>query len=295
MSEKRILIVDDEESILTILKSSLKKLGSDYQVVTATDGFIALDYLKVNSFDLIVTDYNMASMDGLELLESARYLQPKARVIMMTAYGNNALESEARRLQAYRYLTKPLEINAFRQIVQEALADLVVNKPGILILSDKRYEQVNRMLEQLRAEVGARCVILTDAEGRPIARIGDLEKLPLEEIGSLLGGGLATLSAAGRTMDGDTDAINLAYREGKQEYLYALNVGQQLLMFLVINRNPYSSRLGSVWYHARQAAISLRETLGEEEYAEPEHVFDEGVGQAFDEELDKLFMGNDMY
>jgi CheY-like chemotaxis protein len=289
MDSKHILIVDDEESILTVLKNSLKKLGPDYQVVTVKDGFAALNKLQQQSFDLVVTDFNMDKMDGLELMETIHYMQPKARIIMITAYGNEILESEAEHLQVYRYLTKPLEINVFRQVVQEALGDLTSHGSGILVLSDERYQLVNQLMEQLRTDVNARCLFLTDAEGRTIARTGDTEQLSVEEMASLLGGGIATLIEAGRFLDGDKDAINLAYREGKDEYLYAINIGQQLLLILIIDRGPYSSRLGSVWYYAQQTALTLRQVLDEAEYVNPRQVFSEAVDEAFDAEIDKLF------
>lgn len=295
MSHKRILIVDDEESILTVLKGSLKKLGPDYQVVTVTDGFAALDKLLEQPFDLVVTDYNMAQMDGLELMEAVRYAQPDARIIMITAYGYEALEKEVQRLKAYRYLTKPLDINDFRQLVQEALENRVASRSGILVLSDDQYRQISQLLEQLRTDVSARCVLLTNAEGRTMVRIGDIGQLPMEQITSLLGGGIATLIEVGRTLDGDAEAINLAYREGKNEYLYALNVGQQMLLFLVIDRGPYSSRLGSAWYYAQQTTLTLREKLNQTKQATPRQIFNQAVDKAFDAELDKLFASDDCF
>lgn len=293
MSARRILIVDDEESILSILKSSLKLLGPDYQVVTATDGFAALNQLEKESFDVIVTDYKMADMDGLELLEAIHFVQPEARVIMITAYGSDALEAEARRLQAYRFLTKPLEVNAFRQVVQEALGNMAVSRPGILILSDERYRQVNHLLGRLRGDVGARCTFVTDADGRLIARSGNTDKLHVEGVASLLGGGIATLREVGYALDGDADAINLAFREGKHEFLYAVNIGQQLLLILMIDRGPYSSRLGTVWYYVQQAAVDLSQIVGKAEYASPRQVFGQEIEQTFSAELDKLLTRND--
>ncbi len=288
-SNKHILIVDDEEAILTVLKSSLKKLGANnYDVVTARDGFAALTELQKQKFDVVITDYNMAEMDGLELMETVRYLQPTAKVLMITAYGNDMLEAEARRLQAYRYLTKPLEIDTFRRIVQEALGDFTAKRAGVLILSNEKHGQVSQVMGQLQADVGARCTFLTNAEGRTIARTGQTDKLPMTEIASLLGGGMATLTEAGRTLHDALDNINLAYHEGKREHLYAINIGHHLLLVLIIERSPYSSRLGSVWYYARQAAISLRDMLREAEYADPQQVFDASIEQAFNTELDKL-------
>jgi DNA-binding NtrC family response regulator len=131
MSYKRILIVDDEESVLTILKHSLKKLGPDCEVLTANNGFAALDELQTQKFDLVVTDYNMEQINGLELIEAINHLQPTARVIMITAYGSDALEAEARRLRVYHYFTKPLEINDFRQVVREALSKPANNRPNL--------------------------------------------------------------------------------------------------------------------------------------------------------------------
>lgn len=294
MNKQRILIVDDEESVLFVLKNSLRKLGDQFQIVTATDGLRALEQLRQNPFDLVVTDYRMNGMDGLQLMAAVHDIQPKARVILMTAYGNDSLKSEAEKLQAYRYLTKPLDIVTFRQIVQEALrGDVAVSRPGILILSDQPYRQALKLLTDLRTEVGARCIILTDANGQAIAQAGDLVNLPVAEIASLLSGSMATLQAAGQALDQDANAINLSYREGQRDNLYVINIGQQLLLILVIENSAYSSRLGSVWYYARQTAVSLRKTIGEAEYATAPQLFDEHMDQAFATELDKLFGDDD--
>lgn len=289
MAEKWILIVDDEEAILAVLKNSLRKMGSDYHLVTASDGYQALEQLKLHSFDLVVTDYKMAGMNGLELLEAIHALQPSTRVILMTAYGSDALQAEARRKLAYSYLTKPFQIDDFRQVVKDALDDLAVSRPGILILSDERYRQVNSLLSQLRSDIAARCVFLTDSEGHFIARVGNVDDLPLEQIASLVGGSVASLLEAGRMIDGEADAINLAYREGKRKNLYVVNIGSQLLLIIVIDCNPYSTRLGSVWYYAQQVAVTLREKLGEAEFASPRQVFGDNLQGALESELDSLF------
>lgn len=290
MSKKRILIVDDEESVLIVLKAALKKLGPNYQTVTVTNGFAALDKIKKAPFDLVVSDFNMAQMDGLELIEAVQHIDPSTRIIMITAYGCEAVETEIRRLQIYRYLTKPLDIKTFRQIVQDALQDkTAISRPGALALSGGQYRQVNRMIEQLRSDVGARCVFLTDIQGQTIARTGCIDKLPAVEMASLLGASIATLSETGRVMDADADAINLAYRESKNNYLYAVNIGQRQLLILVIDRGSYSSRLGTVWYHARQTVLALRQIVSEATQVTPQQIFNPTVDQAFEAELDKLF------
>ena len=291
MSEKRrILIVDDEESVLAVLKSSLKKLSEDYEVQTVDNGLKALQLLESYAFDVVVTDYQMDQMNGLELLEAIRSVQPETKVIMITAYGTTELEEEARRMQVHDYLVKPLEIDSFRQVVRSALTDAATSRPSSLILSDTSYRQVVGLLEQLIVDIGGRCLLLADAGGRIIARVGDAEHLALEQIVPLLGGGISTLIEVGRFLDDNTDAINLTYREGERENLYIVNVGRQILLILVVDRSVYSSRLGSVWYHARQTAVSLRETVGDMDYVGAPQVHLEGnLPNAFEDELDKLF------
>jgi CheY-like chemotaxis protein/predicted regulator of Ras-like GTPase activity (Roadblock/LC7/MglB family) len=298
MSQKRILIVDDEESILAVLKNSLKKLGPDYQVVTVTDGFAALDKLLEKPFDVVVTDFNMAQMDGLELMEAIRFAQPNARLIMITAHGNETIETEAKRLQAFKYLTKPIKISAFREVIAEAFAHYQAEEAKntrLLVFSNERYQQISVLIDQLRSDVGASCIFLTDTSGQLVAQNGATGEISIENIASLLGGGMATIIEAGRAMESATTAINLIYHEGPNEYLYAVNVGNHMLLIIVINRSPYSSRLGSVWYHARQAALTLNEQLEQPEQAAPDPIFSGSMNDAFEQELNKLFSDDNIF
>jgi CheY-like chemotaxis protein len=298
MTKKHILIVDDEESVLLVLRNSLNKLGDLYQVFTATNGFDALDMVKERPFDLIITDYRMENLDGLQFIELIQNYQPHTRVILITAYGNAELREEAERLDTYRFLTKPIEIGTFRQIVQEALdlsKDVAISRPGILVLSDERYREVMNSLQQLQTDVGGRCIILSDANGQVIARSGDIAKLPVEQIASLLCGGMATLEAAGQELDARRDAINLSYREGDNLHLYGINIGQQLLLTLIIDNSPSGSRLGTVWYYAQQTAVSLRKLLGESDYTTITDLLDDDANEAFDSELDKLFSSEEEF
>jgi hypothetical protein len=234
-------------------------------------------------------------MDGMELLEAIHYLQPSARVILITAYGSDMVETEARNLQAYSYLTKPLEIKTFRQVVQQALGLIAMSRPDMLVLSDERYRQISHVMDQLRKDVSARCLFLADVQGHIIARTGDTDRVQMEEIASLLGAGMASLSEAGRTLNNDPDTINLAYREGKTENLYALTVDQRLLLILVIGQGQYSSRLGTVWYYAHQVARDLRRMVNEVGQVGPQQVITADFNQAFEAEFDKLFDDDNLF
>jgi CheY-like chemotaxis protein/predicted regulator of Ras-like GTPase activity (Roadblock/LC7/MglB family) len=289
MTEKWILLVDDEESILAVMIGSLNKLGQEYHVVTVLDGQAALERFKQRRFDLVVTDYKMPVMNGLQLLEQIHLVRAETPVILITAYPNSKIEAEAASLNAFRYLTKPLKMDSFLQIVKEAVGTSVLNPDGLLSLGEDDYRKLNLILHQLENDVSARCVFLTDGEGRTITRSGLYEKLPISRIASLLSGSIATLAEAGRTIGDNDTVINLAYCEGKSDNLYAINIGSQFLLILIIDRGPSSSRLGLVWYYAHNAATALLEVLNNAKYSNPGNMLGEDFEKVMDGEFDELF------
>jgi two-component system response regulator (stage 0 sporulation protein F) len=291
MNDFWVLIVDDEDGVLSVLKNSLRKLGEQFRVSTAAGGEAAVDMLIQRKYNLVVTDYKMAGMNGLELLERIHSIRPETRVILMTAYGSAAVESEASRLKAYKYLPKPLEIEAFREIVREAAGAVAAESSGILVLSEKDYRDVDALLSRLQGEVAARCVLLADSEGRCLARAGNADRLDLGQIASLLGGSMTTLGEAGKAVDPGEEGVNLAYREGKREDLYAVNVGVFLLI-LIIDRGPFSTRLGSVWYAAQKASGELREKFRTADYRTTENTLDRDMEHALYGELQKILVEN---
>ena len=119
--QKRILLVDDDEGVLFVLQHALTTLGSDYQIVTARHGQTALTRMQENAFDVVVTDLRMPDMDGVELTEAVRGLDPSTIVIWITAYDCYRRRGDAARLRVYRCLDKPLEIHEIRDTVSAAL------------------------------------------------------------------------------------------------------------------------------------------------------------------------------
>jgi hypothetical protein len=114
--------------------------------------------------------------------------------------------------------------------------------------------------------------------------------LDTEQIMTLLGGGISTITEVGCSLDNNPDAVTLTYREGEREDLYMVNVGQHILLVLIIDRTAYNSRLGSVWYYAKQTAVNLRPIIGDvNSNVQAQDVFDDTAEAAFDYELDQLW------
>ena len=114
-----ILIVDDEKSILFSLKAALQKEG--YLVKTASEPQEALKSIEPGAFQVVISDYNMPAMNGLEFLRKVKQIDPEVVFILMTAYGSEKLAIEAVKDGAYDYFSKPFEIEELRVVVAKAL------------------------------------------------------------------------------------------------------------------------------------------------------------------------------
>ncbi|MEJ2102192.1 MAG: response regulator [Desulfobacterales bacterium] len=107
MEKYRILLVDDDPFILEGIGADLENQGFD---VTKTDrGNLALQLLRENRFDLVITDLVMEDTDGIQVLKNAKEISPDTMVIILTGYGDMKSAIEALRQQADDYLLKPCE------------------------------------------------------------------------------------------------------------------------------------------------------------------------------------------
>jgi serine/threonine-protein kinase len=115
----RMLVIDDEERILTALKSRFR---SRYHVFTTADGNKALEFMRKYPMHVIVSDQRMPAMPGVELLRQSREISPRSVRILLTGYSDlAAMVGSINDGEVYRFVSKPWDNNELQTIVAEAV------------------------------------------------------------------------------------------------------------------------------------------------------------------------------
>jgi two-component system response regulator PilR (NtrC family) len=119
MSAARVLVVDDEKSMRDLLTITLEKAG--YDVMAADGGEAAVDAIRKESFDAIITDLRMPRVDGMQVLRAAKDASSETAVIVVTALASTETAVEAMKLGAYDYITKPFKLDEVDLIIKNGL------------------------------------------------------------------------------------------------------------------------------------------------------------------------------
>lgn len=118
MAKINILLVDDETEYITTLAERLQLRNLPSQV--ALNGLQALQMAAALTPDVMVLDLKMPGFDGLEVLRRVKKEFPRVEVIILTGHGGEKDEDDARRLGAFEYLKKPVDIDELTQHIQKA-------------------------------------------------------------------------------------------------------------------------------------------------------------------------------
>jgi DNA-binding NtrC family response regulator len=115
----KILIADDDPTILSLLNKILISKG--HEVKLAEHGGVAEEFLKSESFDLLISDIKMEPVDGMQLLRKTRLMRPHVGIIMLTAYATVTTAVEAMKEGAFDYIPKPFKIDELLATVKRAI------------------------------------------------------------------------------------------------------------------------------------------------------------------------------
>ena len=139
MKHKRILVVDDDESLRRVTQLQLEEAG--HEVLTASNGNAALKIIEDEAPALVITDFKMPGLSGLEVLKRVRESYPHTSVLMITAFGTVQTAVEAMKAGAYDYITKPIDYEELVLVVNRAMEHhhLLEEVRSLRLTLDQKY------------------------------------------------------------------------------------------------------------------------------------------------------------
>ncbi len=140
-----IIIVDDEEMVLTSLSSFLE-LETQYNVITFTSAIKALEYVKANKADLVISDYLMPEMDGITFLSKVKEVIPEVPRIVLTGYADkeNAIKA-INDVGLFQYIEKPWDNEDILIILRNGL-----ERQQLMSRLNEKIVQINRAYSELQ-------------------------------------------------------------------------------------------------------------------------------------------------
>jgi YesN/AraC family two-component response regulator len=148
-----ILMVDDEQDVLDALFLTLKR-AKDFkcEITTANDGNKALEIMETKEFDLVISDFKMPEMNGIELLSKVRVKHPQTIRFLVTGYSDVNVAKEAiNKAQVHNYIEKPWDNEALRATVLEALK-LKVGKENEKVTKTNNVDEALKLISKAQAD-----------------------------------------------------------------------------------------------------------------------------------------------
>src|SRR5512142_341375 len=177
-----VLLVDDQRDILRLLHSTLDTLKlKDLEIIEAPSGEEALLAVVRRKIDLLVADYLLPGINGLELMHKMRARSPDVRVILITGITDRMIREQMRNAGAVAIFDKPIPLADFLDTVERSLGLVRTIFPTETdARSESRRARVSDLLANFRQDMGATAVFLLNDRGLVVARAGDLRDTSLE-------------------------------------------------------------------------------------------------------------------
>lgn len=194
MAAPSVLLVDDQRDIVRLLHSSLQTLGHELEIIDAPSGEEALLEASLRKIDLLVADYLLPGISGVELMHKIRARNPTLKVIFITGMTERKARTEMLNAGAVAMFDKPIPLADFLDAVERSLGLVrTIFPPESSKEAEEHRETLSEVLGGFRQKVYADAVFLISDRGRVLARAGDLYDSSMEV--SLLSAMMAIFSA----------------------------------------------------------------------------------------------------
>jgi CheY-like chemotaxis protein len=180
MSVPRILLVDDQRDILKLLHSTLDTLAHELEIIEAPSGEEALLEASRDSIDLLVADYRLPGITGVELMHKIRAKYPDIRVILVTGMTDRDARDKILNAGAAAVFDKPISLTDFLDAVERALNLDRTIMPEEGEPESGQHQTLANLLANFRQDINAQAVYLLSDRGRVLAAAGALKDSSME-------------------------------------------------------------------------------------------------------------------
>jgi CheY-like chemotaxis protein len=195
MADPCILLVDDQRDIVRLLHSTLQTLGHKLDIVDAPSGEEALLEASRRKVDLLVSDYLLPGISGVELMRKIKVRNPEMKVIFISGMTERKAREEMLNAGAVAIFDKPIPLADFLDAVERSLGLVRTIFPMETSKDSEQHRQnLSELLGGFRQKIKADVVFLINDRGRVLARAGDLYDSSMEV--SLLAALMSIYSAA---------------------------------------------------------------------------------------------------
>ena len=310
----RILIVDDQKDVSRLLRSALETIEQGLDVVEAPSGEEAILEATRNKVDLLISDFRLPGITGVELMKKFRVRNPDVKVILITGVSDTKALKEINDSKADAYFSKPVPMGDFLDAVERTLGlarTILHAGPSEAPAEEQKPNAVADILVTLRKDLKASAVLLLNALGHVEAQAGELPDANniVSLIASLMGMHNAGQKAAG-LLDRTTTSVHLFTGEKMDAVFLSLSATHGL--FLVGKNLTESKNLAATLERLSRARTQILEALqkigvdpvaaaqlpgtsaAEESYTQPENLPSEFM-QIFDQAGKKATDANNFW
>jgi len=224
--EKNVLLVDDQRDILRLLRSTLETLKNDsikiHETISGEEALIESTRLKV---DLLITDYKLPGMSGVQLMHKVRARYPEAQVMFITGTSDREMRDEMINAGALAIFDKPIPLADFLDMAERGLGLVQTIFPPELesqkTTSDAPHSRLSDLLANFRQDVNADAVFLLNDKGLIQARTGKLrdESMEVSFVSTLMSIHSSSLKVARHNHQEALDSLHV-FRGGDHDLLF---------------------------------------------------------------------------
>jgi CheY-like chemotaxis protein len=284
--KQRVLIVDDEPVVVRLLAEGLSKSNSNYIVETAATAQEALQKITQLEYMLVLTDYRMPGMNGLELVKVIRDKSPETQIVMMTAYESQQLMDAKASVQLDGFLSKPVSINKVREFARQAVEVAISRKEAVSEIAPEPSIEIKQELEDLKVRTNARCVLLLNSNGSLIEMAGLRDGLDITGISALAAANFMAATELARLL-GNESVFKSCHHEGPNYDIHTQDCNGECFLATIFGSE---SKTGIVRFYSTATTESLRPLLEKINSQENNQKMD--ISAEVESQLDELFGRN---